>query len=479
MTPREPHLFGSLWATTHSGPWDYLQDVPLVFYGPGFFASNGPTRVEREVTLADVAPTLAQLLDMPFPDDRVGRPVTEALVPDADRPRVIVVVVWDGGGWNVLDESPRAWPFLKSLMQRGTSVADAVVGSSPSVTPAVHSTIGTGAFPDQHGVVDIWVRRGDRTRDAFGDDLDPTDLRIDTVAELYDRSVGNDAKVAAIAKEGWHLGMIGHGAANDGGGKDIGVVEDLETGELMTNPDFYTLPHYVHDVPGLEDDIRTVDLADGVADGRWRDAYELSANDLSNMSRTPVRVLYQTRVVQEVMEREGFGQDDVTDLMFTNYKPIDDVGHQFNMASEEQADVIEFADAALKSLVRSLDNEVGKRKWAMVVTADHGQGPAPALTGGWGIDVDRVKQHVQEAADVNPLFASSRPTGYWLHPDVEDKAAIAQVIANALADYTVRDDASGDEVPDSFEGELDDRLFESAFPMAEIGSVIRCARKRS
>ncbi|MDQ4064913.1 MAG: hypothetical protein M3161_02585, partial [Actinomycetota bacterium] len=41
MVPRYPNFFGSFRVTTHSGPWDYLQRVPLVFYGPGYVAETG------------------------------------------------------------------------------------------------------------------------------------------------------------------------------------------------------------------------------------------------------------------------------------------------------------------------------------------------------------------------------------------------------------------------------------------------------
>ncbi|MBA3350621.1 MAG: hypothetical protein H0T12_08715, partial [Actinobacteria bacterium] len=126
VVPREPNFFGAFVGQSHSGPWDYVQRVPLVFYGPGFIRSQGSLSLGREVTLADLAPTYAELLDTPAPSN-VGAPIDEVLVPEASRPgrpKLILTVVWDGGGWNVLDAWPDAWPNLARLMARGSSVED-------------------------------------------------------------------------------------------------------------------------------------------------------------------------------------------------------------------------------------------------------------------------------------------------------------------------------------------------------------------
>ena len=42
---------------------------------------------------------------------------------------------------------------------------------------------------------------------------------------------------------------------------------------------------------------------------------------------TPARIPWQTRLIDEVVQREGFGADDVPDLLYINYKLIDEIGH--------------------------------------------------------------------------------------------------------------------------------------------------------
>ena len=72
-----------------------------------------------------------------------------------------------------------------------------------------------------------------------------------------------------VGDHGWHLGMIGHGSYLQGGDKDIGIMFS-DARNPITNPDHYKLPpEYVKEIEGLEEDIQTIDVDDGEADGRW------------------------------------------------------------------------------------------------------------------------------------------------------------------------------------------------------------------
>ena len=75
-----------------------------------------------------------------------------------------------------------------------------------------------------------------------------------------------------------------------------------------------------------------------------------------------------------MIESEGYGADDVPDLLMTNFKPSDIVAHQYSMDSPEMGDILEAQDAALGQLVDALDANV--EDYVVVVTADHGNTPA-------------------------------------------------------------------------------------------------------
>jgi hypothetical protein len=481
--PAFPNYFGTFAVSTHSGPWDYLQRVPLVFYGPGYVEGHGDMTLDRPVTVADIAPTLAELLGTDLPGERAGVPITEALVDPEDRatpPKLIVLVVWDGAGWNVLEEWPQAWPFLRSLMEDGTSIQDAAVGSSPSVTPAVHTTMGTGTFPAQHGIVDIPIRNGNRVPDSFPD-KSARFLEIPTLADSFDAEVDNAAKVAMIAERGWHLGMMGHGSLLDGADKDIAVMSQGGAGELTTNEFYYRLPRYLRNVPGFEDDIAAVDASDGKSDGRWRGHRipELHRAGAAN----PVWTRFQARLIETLVRRERFGADDTPDLLFTNFKEIDLIGHVYNMVNPEMRSILRHSDASLERLVSFLDDQVGSGEWVLAFTADHGSGPDPRTIGAWPISMPQLQVDVATAVGVRvtKLFQAQRPTGMWFHPPTMAKRKVDLAeIAELLLDYRIEDNVEPNQVvPSEYASRSKERLFAAAFPTSALPDVMACARGRA
>ena len=476
--PAVPHAFGDFRKTTHSGPWRFLQRVPLLFYGPGYIAPRGDLELERETTLADVAPTLAELIGLDFPTDRPGRPIPDVLVPRADRvepPRLVVTIVWDGAGYNVLEQWPDAWPNLARLMRRGTSVQNVEVGSSPSVTPAVHATLGTGAFPQQHGIVDIPVRDEDKVLDAFPD-KDPRFLKLETLADLYDPTTNNRSLVGMMAERAWHMGMMGHGAYLEGGDKDYAVMTQGADDTFIANTDYYKLPRYLDEVPGYELDRAFVDRADGTEDGRWM-GHDLPTDKVAGIA-DPVWSHYQFRVLKELWSREGFGQDAITDLFFTNFKEIDLVGHAYNMIEPEMESTLQHNDRVLGSLVDYLDTNVGKNRWVLALTSDHGSGPDPRSIDSWPISMPQlqVDLSLRFGARVGKLFQAQRPTGMWFNPKTVRKVGIQmEDVADFLVGYTLGDNVpDGKRPPRGYRERVDERLFAAAFPTSRIEDLTEC-----
>ena len=475
--PRRPHMYATFDVTTHAGPWEYLQRVPLVFYGPGFVRPVGNVTIGREVTVADLAPTVAELLDFEMPPGTRGEPLEGLLEPHRrERPRLVLVVVWDGGGRNVLNQWPDEWPHLAQLMQEGATITNAVVGSSPSVTPAVHATIGTGTFPAEHGIVDIFVRRGDDVTDAF-EGQGPDKLIAPTLADLFDVSEQNEPKIAMVAERSWHLGMIGHGAGFEGGDKDVAVMDSIDGEGLMTTPAFYSLPSYLKNPPRLDDDVLAVDASDGEVDGEWLDHAVLG--DIEEIRNSPAWTLYQGRVLRELIKRESFGTDAVPDLLFTNFKQIDEIGHIWNMFGPEMRDGLRYSDQVLGDLVGLLDREVGRGRYVIALTADHGVGPDPLRVGAWPIGQGELLADIARFAgtDADRLFEVKRPGGYWLHRNELDRVDVTiGEIATFLLDYSIGDNvADGAEVPKQYRDRLDERLFAASFPSNAIPQIHSCA----
>ena len=470
ILPIEPNFVGS--GLPHVGPWPYAQDIPMFWYGPGHVAAAG--EVDRPVTLAGIAPTQGELLGFPFatPD---GSPMREAVEGNATPPRLIVTMVWDAAGMNVLERWPDDWPYLRSLVPDGTWYTRATVGTSPTSTAQTHATIGTGTFPDDHGIVAHRLRIGEELTTPWK--YGPAYLIDPTLADVYDRTMGNEPVVGELGTVSIHLGMLGHGSMWGGGDEDIAAVREVVGAETLGQEGFewnltpalepyYTFPDYLNDVPGFEDDVRATDAADGQIDGRWR------TNDMAQLLSgfdTPARIPYQTRVLKEMIEREGFGADDVPDLLFVNYKMIDYISHVWTVNSPEMKDAVRAQDEALEDLVRYLDEQVGRGAWALVLTSDHGSIPDPEVSGAFQISATPIVNGINTTFDTDgddtKIVELVQPTQVFVdEQELSQNGHTLEEVAEYVTGLTKADTAQpGVVVPAD---EADDLVFQAAFPSA-------------
>ena len=477
ILPIEPNFVGS--GLPHVGPWDYAQNIPMFWYGPGHIAPAGA--VNRPVTLAGIAPTQAELLGFPF-RARDGIPMREAIAGNTTPPRLILTLVWDAAGRNVLERWPDDWPYLASLIEQGAWFERATVGTSPTSTAQTHATIGTGTFPEGHGIVAHRMRIGRDLSTPWAQG--PAFLIDPTLADLYDVANDNEPVVGELGTVSIHLGMLGHGSMWGGGDQDIAVIREKVGAETLGEEGFewnltpilqpyYRFPNYINEVGGFEEDVREVDAADGQIDGKWR------GNDMESLLQgfdTPARIPYQTRVLKEMIAREGFGADEVPDLLFVNYKMIDYISHVWTVNSPEMQDAVRAQDEALEDLVTFLDEEVGQGEWALALTADHGSIPDPKVTGAFQISstpiVNGINATFDTDGDDTRLVELVQPTQIFVNEaELRQNGHSLEEITDWIMDLTKADTAQpGVVVP---AGEADDLVFQAAFP-SEIMQDLAC-----
>jgi hypothetical protein len=475
IVPREPNFVNG--GLTHATPFDYTQDVPVFLYGPGFVA---PGVYDRPITLADLAPTTGALMKFPF-RARDGRAQTQALLPEADRglPRLVVTVIWDSAGNDVLERWPDSWPYLASLLPEGAWFTNATVGASPSNTPIGHATIGTGAFPMHHGFVDEYIRVNGRLQKP--NENGPGFLLEPTLADLYDRAMGNEPEVGAIATLAAHVMMMSHGSQWGGADRDIAVTREKEFGETagaesvswnLTSDmaPFYDLPAYVNELPPLAEYVDDVDRADGALDGMWRDN---DIEQLSNGFDTPARTPFQQTLVETLIAREGFGSDEVPDLLYLNYKAIDTIGHKFSADGIEMSDAVETQDSALERFVDFLDETVGEGEWVLVLAADHGTQRDPATSGAFMIDLAKLESGLSDRFDDGdevPLIQRVRPTEIWLDTvELRENGFTLVQVSQWLLGLTQAQTFKNQNVPEP--GREGDTVFAAALPSSILASL--------
>jgi len=309
----------------------------------------------------------------------------------------------------------------------------------------------------------------------------PAFLLEPTLADLYDRAMGNKPVVGMVATLAAHAGMLGHGSMWGGGDKDLAVtrevpnattsgVEALHWNLVPAMRPYFTLPPYVNQVPGFQKDINRLDRSDGAQDGMWLGN---SIEQLQSGFYTPARTPYQTSIVEAIVRREGFGADGTPDLLFVNYKAIDTIGHLFSINSPEMKSTLSVQDQNLPVLVDFLNRQVGKGNWVMALTADHGHQFDPSVSGAFPIDITALEQDIDRAfptADGTPVVEKVRPTEIWLNaPELakngKTPADVARYVMSLTEQQTLKRGVTIQP------GHSAERVFSAAFPSSILGRL--------
>jgi hypothetical protein len=421
--------------SSHALPWMYLERVPIAVHAPGIVEPSDST---DRVTLADLAPTAAQLMRFDGFEAPDGAPLPGIPRPPTP-PKVIVTFVIDGGGWNVLTHWKDAWPNLGRLMGESAVYRNAITGSFPAVTACAHATIGTGAFPRTHGITGHNIRDGDSVRKAYGTPgrARPSDILVPTLADRWMEATGNGAWVGEVGYQIWHLGMLGPGGTPLGQ-KPVAVYwDEARTGSWQPqNPDLYRLPNGVPPLGLLEQ--HQASYHDPGIDDR----FNRFAPGLRAVCCSPPIIQYQGDLIEAAFDAEGIGRHDGTDLLYVNYKSPDYTGHVYNMLSLRTKFALAAVDEQLGRLARMLDSRFAAGEYALIVTADHGQCPTVDLAGGVRLDPIQLQQDLgrEFGGPVLDLVTSVVPSEVYLdRRALWDAAATRDDIAAFLRDYRYRD----------------------------------------
>jgi hypothetical protein len=452
LVPQDPR-------TSHASLWMYLERVPLVVYGPGIVERSDS--VDR-VSLADLAPTTAKLIG--FEDWPTGRPgrVLPGLSATGRRPKIVVTYVFDGGGWNVLNHWADDWPTLKRLMTQGANYRNALTGSFPAITACAHATIGTGTFPQSHGITGHNIR-GDAngSRKTYGEPghADPSDILVPTLADLYSGSTGNAAWVGQIGYQIWHMGMLGSGGPDRGANdKPVGVYWNEGTGSWAPhNPDLFRLPN---STPSL--DVFEAHQAAFTSPG-WDPQFDPKGGQSPCCS--PPVVEYQHDLIAATLDSEPIGEAGPS-LLYTTYKSPDYTGHIYNMYSDWEGLMLRTVDEQLRELEAELESRF-PGEYVLVVTADHGQCPLPDEVKGVRLDPIQLTRVIEERFGAGPgsVVQNVWPSEVYLNVGgLRDSGASLDDVAAHIRYLTYRQNL-GPYVPASAveQGLLDEAEFSAVF----------------
>lgn len=351
----------------------------------------------------------------------------------ADRPRLLVTLVVDQMRADYLQVFNRHWQNgFRTLLDQGMVFENARYPYLVTVTCAGHATIGTGALPHRHGMINnTWWQRKERALTGCSADPATTEvtygrpvrlgnsavrLMTPTLADEL-RSQKPGARVVSVSmKARSAISLAGHAA-------DAIVWFDDPSGSWATSRAFAAGPvpavkEFVDRYPYEKDLGRVWSLSGASASYVNRDAGVgerppagwnglfphpingrggIDAQFFALWQATPLADAYLGRLAASLVDSFRLGQRDATDYLGVSFSVLDDVGHSFGPDSREVEDVLRQLDVTLGTLVAHLDAKVGRANYALALSADHGVAPMPVPPRGGRVATEDVRERIEDA----------------------------------------------------------------------------------
>jgi hypothetical protein len=367
LVPREGDFVvdrNPLYAFMHGSPWSYDTHVPLLFHGAPFVKQGA---FKDRVTQQDIAPTVAALLGTAPPATTVGRALRQAVGSTTTRPKVIALFVLDGTRADYLDTYAEVLPTLTRLRREGAWFANAHVSSVPTLTAVGHANIGTGTEPRIHGLAvnNLFNRITGKAQEAYNG-LDPGEMMALTLADVW--NIETEGRAIVIGQGGAiraTAGLVGHGACLLNGRKVFAASYATRDAAWETNSTCYAMSEALKPFNARK--------YWEEAGGKWM-GHDIA--DATKFRHSAVFQRFEGDALAAILEREAIGADDVTDLVFVNFKGPDYVGHAYGPASPEIKEELSELDRQLTRALGIIARKSGG-SFVSVFTADHGMPGEP------------------------------------------------------------------------------------------------------
>lgn len=325
------------------------------------------------------------------------------------RPKLVVGIVVDQMRWDYLYKYYEKYSEygLKRLMNEGFNCQNTMINYLPSFTGPGHATIYTGSVPAIHGIAaNDWVDNGagrfiycteDKTVQPVGGSrkagqMSPRNMYTTTITDELKIATRGKAKVFGIGiKDRGSILPAGHSA-------DGAFWFDDSTGNFISSS------YYMQQLPAWLTRFNNRRWADTFMNSEWNllyaaNAYTNSTADNTDWEgnfpgetapvfphKTPVyknRGYYGIRYMpagntltfkaaKTCIKGEQMGVDDITDFLCVTFSTPDYAGHNYGPDAVEMEDMYLRWDKELATFLAYLDKHIGKGKYTVFLTADHG-----------------------------------------------------------------------------------------------------------
>jgi predicted AlkP superfamily pyrophosphatase or phosphodiesterase len=348
--------------------------------------------------------------------------------------RLVVIVVLDQFRADYLTTFAGHWrDGFRTLLAEGAVFTRAAYPYLHTDTCAGHFTIGTGTFPRTHGMVsDLWWdREARRSIECTDDDLAPIvtygrasklgkSARRSMVPTFADelREQKHGARVVAVSmKSRSAIGLAGRGGDAVTWFEETAGVGSFVTSRAFASETVPAVRAFLARNPFENDFGKSWTLRDqrdtyrnpdagvgerprqpwtGLFPHEIKGATDNRDDAVALWRASPFSDAYLARMANELVDAFKLGSRDGTDFLGIGLSSSDTVGHPFGPASRELEDTVARQDDLLGALIRHLDARVGRQRYVLAVSADHGVSDVPVTRGASRVASDDVRERIED-----------------------------------------------------------------------------------
>jgi hypothetical protein len=400
---------------------------------------------------------------------RIGAPAAEPLRNNS--PRLAVLLIFDQMRGDYLSRWEKLFSErgFRRLQQEGAWFTNCHYPYSDTYTAVGHASIATGCSPDEHGIINnSWYERaagrevycvatgryervpaaiqtepGSATQQKKPDSasVSPERLLAPALGDAVKEATGGKGRVVALSLKDRSAVLPA------GRHPDACCWFDSHTGNFVTSSYYgLQLPRWIADFnrsrladrwfgkawrrfrPDLEyafysgsDDV----AAEGKGFGQGRTfphpmmggKDKLSPNYYQALTTSPYGNELLLELALHALDAEHLGSGETPDFLSVSFSSNDLIGHCWGPDSQEVLDVTLRSDQIVQRLLDHLDAKVGKGRYVLALTADHGVCPIPEVARAHGKDAGRVSADLlgnRAEALLQKTFGQGEEKSRWL-----------------------------------------------------------------
>jgi predicted AlkP superfamily pyrophosphatase or phosphodiesterase len=393
---------------------------------------------------------------------------------------------------------------FRRLYEQGVAYERAEYAHSATETAVGHATLSTGALPRDHGIVgNEWSENGlrvyavdDRAQELLGgagEGKSPWRLLSETIGDVLVAERPGALVRSVSLKERSAILMAGRAGMafwlDDAAGTFVTSrfyaerlpdwVASFGAGRPTDGYRAVGWPLFASERKYSAPDDRAWERGQNLGGVRFPHSFGQLVGDrfVHALRTTPFGDELTAAFVRRMFEHEQVGRDDVPDLLLLSLSATDYIGHAFGPESREAEDNLLRLDRTLERLLLLLDEHVGKGRYFVVLTSDHGGCETPEWFSEQGLDAGRIDPEalkstvdgglrerfgigVQLVSDfVNPslVLNEQRIASLSLELEAVEHAAVelALTVPGVHAAYTRSDLVAGSTPPNPFKQRLE------------------------